>query len=39
MAVLSLAFVCVRLLPGVASDPIYRLIWREHDHSLRAPSA
>jgi hypothetical protein len=34
MVVLSLAFVCVPLIPGVRSIPryipVYRLIWREH---------
>jgi hypothetical protein len=41
MAVVSLVFICVPLLPGVRSIPrlipIYRLIWREHYRSLRAP--
>jgi hypothetical protein len=40
MAVLSVAFVCVPLLPGVRSIPrlvpVYRLIWREHYRSLGA---
>jgi hypothetical protein len=34
MGVLSLAFICVPLLPGIRSIPrwipVYRLIWREH---------
>jgi hypothetical protein len=41
MTVLSLAFICVPLIPGVRSIPrripIYRLIWREHYRSLEAP--
>jgi len=41
MSVLSLAFICVPLIPGVRSIPrripIYRLIWREHYRSLEAP--
>jgi hypothetical protein len=40
MAVLSLAFICVPLIPGVRSIPrlipIHRLIWREHYRSLRS---
>jgi hypothetical protein len=39
MAVLSLAFVCVPLIPGVRSIPrlipVHRLIWREHYRLLR----
>jgi hypothetical protein len=39
MAVLSAAFICVPLLPGVRSIPrvipVHRLIWREHYRSLR----
>ena len=38
MAVLSAAFICVPLIPGVRdlprAIPIYRLIWREHYRSL-----
>jgi hypothetical protein len=40
MGILSLAFICVPLLPGVRDlprrIPIYRLIWREH-YSAAAP--
>jgi hypothetical protein len=39
MAVLSLAFICVPLIPGVRSIPrlipVHRLIWREHYRSLK----
>ena len=38
MIVLSLAFICIPLIPGVRDlprwIPIYRLIWREHYRSL-----
>jgi hypothetical protein len=39
MGVLSLAFICVPLIPGIRSIPrrvpVYRLIWREHYRSGR----
>jgi hypothetical protein len=42
MAVLSLAFILIPLIPGVRDlprwIPLYRLIWREHYRSLEAPS-
>jgi hypothetical protein len=38
MALLSLAFICIPIIPGVRDlprwIPIYRLIWREHYRSL-----
>lgn len=41
VATLSLAFVCVPLIPGVRSIPrlipVHRLIWREHYRSLARP--
>ncbi len=41
MGVLSLAFICVPLIPGIRSIPrripLYRLIWREHYRSSAAP--
>jgi hypothetical protein len=40
MTVLSVAFICVPLIPGVRSVPrlipVYRLIWRKHYRSLRS---
>ncbi len=42
MAVLSLLFICIPLLPGVRSIPrwvpLYKLIWRNHYRDLRASS-
>jgi hypothetical protein len=39
MAILSLAFICVPLIPGVRdlprAIPIHRIIWREHYRSIR----
>jgi len=41
MVVLSLALVCIPLIPGLRDIPrwipLYRLIWREHYRSLGAP--
>jgi hypothetical protein len=41
MGLLSLAFVCIPLLPGIRSVPrwipIYRIIWREHYAGLAGP--
>jgi hypothetical protein len=41
MGLLSLAFVCIPLLPGVRDlprrIPIYRLIWREHYGAASPP--
>jgi hypothetical protein len=43
MIVLSLAFICIPLIPGVRDlprwIPIYRLIWREHYRSLERGSS
>ncbi|HUN79325.1 MAG TPA: hypothetical protein VMU32_10415 [Solirubrobacteraceae bacterium] len=43
MAVLSLAFVCIPLLPGIREIPrrvpLYRLIWREHYRAEREAGA
>jgi hypothetical protein len=40
MSVLSLAFICIPLIPGIRDIPrripLYRLIWREHYRSLDA---
>jgi hypothetical protein len=42
MLVLSLALVCIPLIPGLRDIPrwipLYRLIWREHYRSLSAPA-
>jgi len=42
MGILSLAFICIPLLPIINRIPrwipLYKLIWREHYRSLRGPS-
>ena len=39
MGLLSLAFICIPFIPGINSIPrwipIYKLIWKEHYHSLQ----
>ncbi len=41
MGLLSLAFICIPFIPGInilpRKLPIYKLIWKEHYHSLQGP--